>query len=83
MHDEASPSFADMIDQTTLGHRLLLEQFNVTVRFGLGRAPPASFRLPARRAYPAPCPCLSLWRYLLIRLQPRTTWQIDPVRLGV
>ena len=30
MHDEASPGFADMIDQTTLGHRLILQQFNVT-----------------------------------------------------
>ena len=29
-HDEASPSFVDMIDQTSLGHRLLLQQFNVT-----------------------------------------------------
>jgi alpha-mannosidase len=29
MHDEANPSFVDMIDQTTLGHRLLLEQFGV------------------------------------------------------
>lgn len=30
MHDEASPGFADMVDQTTLGHRLILQQFNVT-----------------------------------------------------
>tara|TARA_B100000795_G_scaffold172297_1_gene129939 strand:+ start:365 stop:1081 length:717 start_codon:yes stop_codon:yes gene_type:complete len=30
MHDEAAPHYVDMIDQTTLGHRLLLEQFNVT-----------------------------------------------------
>ena len=29
MHDEANPGFVDMIDQTTLGHRLLLEQFGV------------------------------------------------------
>ena len=32
MHDEAAPGFADMIDQTSLGHRLLLAQFNVTPR---------------------------------------------------
>jgi alpha-mannosidase len=30
MHDEAAPAYADMIDQTTLGHRLILQQFNVT-----------------------------------------------------
>jgi alpha-mannosidase len=30
MHDEAAPGFVDMIDQTTLGHRLILEQFNKT-----------------------------------------------------
>jgi hypothetical protein len=29
MHDEAAPSFVDMVDQTTLGHRLLKEQFGV------------------------------------------------------
>ncbi len=30
MHDEAAPGFVDMVDQTTLGHRLLKSQFNVT-----------------------------------------------------
>ena len=30
MHDEASPSFVDMLDQTTLGHRWLLQEFNFT-----------------------------------------------------
>jgi alpha-mannosidase len=34
MHDEAAPHYVDMIDQTTLGHRLLLEQFNVTPTIG-------------------------------------------------
>jgi alpha-mannosidase len=32
MHDEASPSFSDMIDNTALGHRWLLQEFNVTPR---------------------------------------------------
>ena len=32
MHDEACPGFADMVDQTTLGHRMLLQEFNVTPR---------------------------------------------------
>lgn len=27
MHDEASPSYVDMLDQTALGHRLIKEQF--------------------------------------------------------
>jgi alpha-mannosidase len=30
MHDEANPSFVDMLDQTSVGHRFLLETFNVT-----------------------------------------------------
>ncbi len=30
MHDEANPGFVDMIDQTTLGHRFILDTFNVT-----------------------------------------------------
>lgn len=29
MHDESSPTYVDMIDQTTLGHRLIKQQFNV------------------------------------------------------
>ncbi len=32
MHDEACPMFADMIDNTAVGHRLLLREFNVTPR---------------------------------------------------
>ena len=31
---QAAPHYVDMIDQTTLGHRLLLEQFNVTPTIG-------------------------------------------------
>ena len=32
MHDEACPSFSDMLDQTTLGHRLLKSQFGINVK---------------------------------------------------
>lgn len=34
MHDEAAPHYIDMIDQTTLGHRFIKAQFNVTPRIG-------------------------------------------------
>ena len=34
MHDEATSHYIDMIDQTTLGHRYIKEQFNVTPRIG-------------------------------------------------
>lgn len=34
MHDEAAPHYIDMIDQTTLGHRFLKEEFDVTPRIG-------------------------------------------------
>lgn len=34
MHDEAAPHYIDMIDQTTLGHRFLKEEFGVTPRIG-------------------------------------------------
>ncbi|KAL5862667.1 hypothetical protein ACOSQ3_000181 [Xanthoceras sorbifolium] len=34
MHDEAAPHYIDMIDQTTLGHRFIKEEFNVTPRIG-------------------------------------------------
>ncbi|KAI3958708.1 hypothetical protein MKW98_030373 [Papaver atlanticum] len=34
MHDEASPHYIDMIDQTTLGHRFIKTEFGVTPRIG-------------------------------------------------
>lgn len=34
MHDEAVCYYVDMIDQTTLGHRVIKDQFNVTPRAG-------------------------------------------------
>ncbi|GMP34299.1 hypothetical protein CsSME_00007221 [Camellia sinensis var. sinensis] len=34
MHDEATSHYIDMIDQTTLGHLFIKEEFNVTPRVG-------------------------------------------------
>lgn len=34
MHDEATTHYIDMIDQTTLGHKFIKEEFNVTPRIG-------------------------------------------------
>lgn len=34
MHDEAAPHFADMVDQTTLGHRFLMSEFGVAPTIG-------------------------------------------------
>ncbi|CAK9863623.1 unnamed protein product [Sphagnum jensenii] len=34
MHDEAATHYVDMIDQTTLGHRYIKQQFGVTPRIG-------------------------------------------------
>ncbi|KAL4366626.1 hypothetical protein GQ457_05G012270 [Hibiscus cannabinus] len=34
MHDEAATHYIDMIDQTTLGHRMIKEQFNAVPRAG-------------------------------------------------
>ncbi|KAK8963515.1 hypothetical protein KSP40_PGU009535 [Platanthera guangdongensis] len=34
MHDEAATHYIDMIDQTTLGHRMIKKQFNKTPRIG-------------------------------------------------
>lgn len=30
MHDEATTHYIDMIDQTTLGHKFIKEEFNIT-----------------------------------------------------
>jgi alpha-mannosidase len=34
MHDEATTHYVDMIDQTTLGHRYIKEQFGTVPRIG-------------------------------------------------
>lgn len=34
MHDEATVHYIDMIDQTTLGHRMIKKQFNKVPRIG-------------------------------------------------
>lgn len=34
MHDEATPHYSAMVDQTAYGHQLLKEEFNVTPRIG-------------------------------------------------
>ncbi|KAK6928597.1 Glycoside hydrolase family 38, N-terminal domain [Dillenia turbinata] len=34
MHDEAAPHYIDMIDQTTLGHRFIKQEFGVNPRIG-------------------------------------------------
>ena len=34
MHDEAAVHYIDMIDQTTLGHRFIKQQFGQTPRIG-------------------------------------------------
>ncbi|XP_015951770.2 alpha-mannosidase [Arachis duranensis] len=34
MHDEAAPHYIDMIDQTSLGHRFIKQEFNKTPRSG-------------------------------------------------
>lgn len=34
MHDEAATHYIDMIDQTTLGHRFIKKEFNVSPRIG-------------------------------------------------
>lgn len=34
MHDEAATHYIDMIDQTTLGHRFIKDQFNKTPTVG-------------------------------------------------
>lgn len=34
MHDEATCHYIDMIDQTTLGHQLIKDEFNITPRAG-------------------------------------------------
>lgn len=34
MHDEATPHYVDLIDQTTLGHRFILDEFGKKPRVG-------------------------------------------------
>lgn len=34
MHDEAATHYVDMVDQTTLGHRYIMDQFGKVPRIG-------------------------------------------------
>ena len=84
MHDEAAPHYVDMIDQTTLGHRLLLEQFNVTPCF-------ATLCVQSAVLGDQPAPHVSAVALCVQTVTPRTQatalsiqvtptigWQIDP-----
>jgi alpha-mannosidase len=64
MHDEANPSFVDMIDQTALGHRLISEAF------GTGALPRVcnSFHSPSKYVIT----CQIVYCFM------QATWQIDP-----
>lgn len=44
MHDESSPTYLDMVDQTTLGHRLISEQF------GRDAVPKTTWQIDVRNA---------------------------------
>ena len=63
MHDEATTHYVDMVDQTTLGHRFILQEFgeqaNPKVGWQIGQlqriASPLHSPLPARCSLPALC----------------------------
>lgn len=56
MHDEAAAHYIDMIDQTTLGHRMIKKQFNKVPRIGwqidpFGHSAVQSYLLGAEVSY--------------------------------
>lgn len=59
MHDEAASHYIDMIDQTTLGHRFIKEQFNKTPRAGWQIDP---FGHSAVQAYLLGAEVLNSWK---------------------
>ncbi|KAL0464040.1 UNVERIFIED_CONTAM: putative alpha-mannosidase [Sesamum latifolium] len=77
MHDEAATHYIDMIDQTTLGHKYIKEQFNVTPRIGwqidpFGHSAVQAYLLGQRYCYESilgsnpdhfPYTCPSLFNY--------------------
>eukprot|EP00439_Symbiodinium_sp_Y106_P067344 s1564_g11.t1 len=67
MHDEAATHFLDMIDQTTLGHKFLMDE--------LGAAPRnPGYQEDALIVFPSLCR-----RFVLVHsLGMRTGWQLDP-----
>ena len=68
MHDEAATHYIDMIDQTTLGHRFIKEEFGVTPTVGWQIDP---FGHSAVQAYllGAEVSCTLLYRETLFELQ--------------
>lgn len=66
MHDEAAPHYIDMIDQTTLGHQFIKEEFNMTPRIGWQIDP---FGHSAVQAYLLGAEvCFFIQLYLLLKL---------------
>lgn len=59
MHDEANTHYLDMIDQTTLGHQFILQEFGVTPKIGQ----PSEGQWGERHEGLAACPhgCVDCW----------------------
>jgi len=64
MHDEAATHYIDMIDQTTLGHRFIKDEFNKTPTVGWQIDP---FGHSAVQAYllGAEVPTLSITKFII------------------
>ena len=71
MHDEAGPTFVDMLDNTWLGQRLIFDSFGVVpkVRAQVGAQFQCDRPPPRTRPSAAPPPVFYF---------SQTTWQIDP-----
>ena len=73
MHDEANPTFVDMLDNTAVGHRNIADNFGVealprtTWQIGLwGRKVPHPYR-QCRHSNASPCQCRPVWPLWLPR----------------
>ena len=70
MHDEAATHYVDMVDQTTLGHRYIMDQFGKVPRIGwqidpFGHSAVQAYLLGAEVRFPADLPLVLFCSKLL------------------
>lgn len=67
MHDEATPHYIDLIDQTTLGHKYIKDEFNQIPRVGWQIDPFGHSAVQAYLLGAEVCKCVASMGYFFMK----------------